>query len=157
MKIAIEINGVETKYTFLSSVAMAAFCLLMSVGSIVVLVFSNGSCILEFLLHLFLLISATVGCFVDQEHLHWMVKTHAHRASFCCISILLLFAQGIRSRNYSWLSYVLPFAIIGFLFFIGNVVASIVSCILINKEEKLIANQDRRTKSKQQPIIIDKN
>lgn len=45
-------SGVETKYTFLSSVAMAAFCLIMSVGSIVVLVFSNGSCILEFLLHL---------------------------------------------------------------------------------------------------------
>lgn len=160
MHISVEINGVETKLTCLSSVAVLIFAVIQLVGIIITFAFTGPdtmpvvdgvlnmyvekklvSSLTHAHTHSVLLLAATAGSFLDYPPLKFLVKTHAHRAVMCGVSVYLLLVQEIETRG----GHGIVFVVIGTLFFLGHVVASVVSCFQHDKMQESLISQDIRT------------
>jgi uncharacterized iron-regulated membrane protein len=88
-----------------------------------------------------LLLAASAGSFFDYPPLKFLVKTHAHRAILCGVSVYLLLVQAI-----AWsVGQAIAFVVIGTLFVLGHVAASIVSCFQHDKLQETLISQDIRT------------
>ncbi len=88
-------------------------------------------------------LAATFGAFIDWPPCKLLVKTHAHRAAFCLFSLCLYIAL-CDDRHYfdAGDAVVVAFALI---FFLGNVVASVVSCCQSDALHEKLVEQDIRT------------
>jgi hypothetical protein len=90
-------------------------------------------------------IAGVIGAFFDWPPCKFLVKTHAHRAAFCLFSLGLYGALLEQTRSFyvgDWFVVVLAV-----LFFVGNVAASIVSCLQNDLQHEKLVQQDMRTTS----------
>ncbi len=91
-------------------------------------------------------IAGVIGAFFDWPPCKFLVKTHAHRAAFCLFSLGLYGALLEQTRSYfdvgDWFVVVLAV-----LFFVGNVAASIASCLQHDLQHEKLVQQDMRTTS----------